>query len=289
MEKRLTFQKNYNTTTSNMKIIFSGMQLNDNCNEDKQNEILDKCMNGLKNYNDLVRIVSWIRTIFKNWDEKFLEIQIFHNGNTTILLYEEKKLKLFEQVSSDGKRFLFKEGEKINFYNGTNSNDDNILNMLANRIEQIKKIKNISELKLNEFEQELCDIYYLFYNENPDFLSDELSIKMQMMILILKSLNMNNDYSFASKDRKVPICYEIVNFVNKMQPLGKVKVKSNLSERDKNAIKIIGQKINDYISKIDNQIDELIKIAIILFDHKRGEDVSEKEFIKQLKLSNFGC
>ena len=236
MEKRLTFQKNYSTTTSNMKIIFSGMQLNDNCDEVKQNEILDKCMNGLKNYNDLVRIVSWIRTIFKNWDEKFLEIQIFHNGNTTILLYEEKKLKLFEQVSSDGKRFLFKEGEKINFDNGINSNNDNILNMLANRIEQIKKFKNISELKLNEFEQELCDIYYLFYNENPDFLSDELSIKMQMMVLILKSLNMNNDYSFASKDRKVPICYEIVNFVNKMQPLGKLKL--NLSERDKKAIKI---------------------------------------------------
>lgn len=287
MEKRLTFQKNYSTTTSNMKIIFSGMQLNDNCDEVKQNEILDKCMNGLKNYNDLVRIVSWIRTIFKNWDEKFLEIQIFHNGNTTILLYEEKKLKLFEQVSSDGKRFLFKEGEKINFDNGINSNNDNILNMLANRIEQIKKFKNISELKLNEFEQELCDIYYLFYNENPDFLSDELSIKMQMMVLILKSLNMNNDYSFASKDRKVPICYEIVNFVNKMQPLGKLKL--NLSERDKKAIKIIGQKINDYISKSENQIDELIKMAIILFDHKCGEDVSEKEFIKQLKLSNFCC
>lgn len=64
-----------------------------------------------------------------------------------------------------------------------------------------------------------------------------------------------------------------------MKPLGKVRVKLTLPPKKRQMIKEIGNKINNYISQSDNEVEELIRIGTSLYDSDFSQDDKNKDKI----------
>ena len=257
--------------------IFTGNEKKENIDYDKLDKLIEQCFEKIKSCDDMIRNVTWLRTIFKDFDESYLEIHFFKGENKKIVVYIDKQLCLYEEVKKDNK-FIYRIGKELKLYNNDKENS-NILSIISRKIDQIKLLKDITMLKLSDNERLLCEIYYLFYGENPDLCSSDISIKMQMMLLILEKFDIFFDYQFAKRGRQVPVCYEVANFVKKMKPLGKVRVKLTLPPKKRQMIKEIGNKINNYISQSDNEVEELIRIGTSLYDSDFSQDDKNKDKI----------
>lgn len=264
--------------------IFTGNEKKENIDYDKLDKLIEQCFEKIKSCDDMIRNVTWLRTIFKDFDESYLEIHFFKGENKKIVVYIDKQLCLYEEVKKDNK-FIYKIGKELKLYNNDKENS-NILSIISRKIDQIKALKDVTMLKLSDNERLLCEIYYLFYGENPDLCSSNISTKMQMMLLILEEFDLSFDYEFTKQCRQIPVCYEVANFVKKTKPLGKVRVKLTLPQKKRELIKEIGNKINNYISQSDNEVEELIRIGTSLYDsHFRQDDKNKDKIIGLIKTS----
>lgn len=264
--------------------IFTGNEKKENIDYDKLDKLIEQCFEKIKSCDDMIRNVTWLRTIFKDFDESYLEIHFFKGENKKIVVYIDKQLCLYEEVKKDNK-FIYRIGKELKLYNNDKENS-NILSIISRKIDQIKALKDVTMLKLSDNERLLCEIYYLFYGENPDLCSSNISAKMQMMLLILEEFDLSFDYEFTKQCRQIPVCYEVANFVKKMKPLGKVRVKLTLPPKKRELIKEIGNKINNYISQSDNEVEELIRIGTSLYDsHFSQDDKNKDKIIGLIKTS----
>lgn len=264
--------------------IFTGNEKKENIDYDKLDKLIEQCFEKIKSCDDMIRNVTWLRTIFKDFDESYLEIHFFKGENKKIVVYIDKQLCLYEEVKKDNK-FIYRIGKELKLYNNDKENS-NILSIISRKIDQIKALKDVTMLKLSDNERLLCEIYYLFYGENPDLCSSNISTKMQMMLLILEEFDLSFDYEFTKQCRQIPVCYEVANFVKKMKPLGKVRVKLTLPPKKRELIKEIGNKINNYISQSDNEVEELIRIGTSLYDsHFSQDDKNKDKIIGLIKTS----
>lgn len=286
-------ERTYMKNNKMIKIVFCGNEKNNSINKEKIEETLDKCFLNFNYKEDFETIISWIRTIFRDFDEKYLEVKLSKTDMKKNVVYVDNKLQSYEEEKDGEKVFKYTDSKELQFNKNLNEGEIDVLSIVSKKIEQLRTLKNISQLKLNSSNNILCGIYLLFYNEAPDLFDPKTLIKMQMMIIILKGFGLDLDYDFVKADRNMPKCYEIVNFVNRKKIFGEVKVNLTFPKKTSTFIKTIGRRINEYVSKSDDQLDELIRIGTNFYDSKNGKNdevyAELTRAIKINKLSNFGC
>ena len=67
------------------------------------------------------------------------------------------------------------------------------LKMIQEIVENISKLKNVNVVKLDRDGMVICQVYKLFYDEDPDLSKDIVHIKIQIMMYILLKVNLMFD------------------------------------------------------------------------------------------------
>lgn len=222
----------------------------------------------------------------KNCDDKLLIISYRNEIVSEFVKYENTNLLLYEKSNYE------ENSDRLNIYNikydKTNgikidynnseidiaTYQDTILmsKKITEILEQIHYLKNIQPVKLDIEDKVLIAIYKLFYNENPDFSSKDINIKIQVMMSLLGEfgISLGENYRFRRWEKsKMPISFKLEEKVNKSYPLGEIKDienNTNLTKEYKKIIKIVGEIIRKTISNKQNKNEALITISKVIYE-----------------------
>ena len=286
-DKRI--EKTFFNKNKLLYFIFSGSEKKENIDYEKLNQIIDQCFENLQYCDDMIRNISRIRTIFKDFDESYLEIHLFEGENKIIILYVNKLLFRYEETNEKGVNIRYTIGKGISYFdNNFEPYTSGIIDCSINKIEYLKKLESVNSLKITYKDKILYQVYKLFYGETPDFSASSINVKFQMMLLILEEFGISFDYDFNKGRRDYPVSFEVTEFVNKMKLFGEIEDDVDLSEENKRIIQLVGNNINEYINNQDEPLKVLIKLGTILYTKRNctygNQSLEELEYIKILSL-----
>lgn len=293
--------KKINCENHSMEIKYFGI-INNNENQNEINRLLNDFINNHK-HNYMVENVRIIRTILRDCDEKFLSISYQDESESKIIKFDNSNLFLYEKCKSenkdeyfDGYNFKYEPlyGIKLDYnnhkINSMNSTGIELFSKEMNDImQEIHCLKNIKPIALDNDDKLLINIYKLFYNENPDFSSKDIDIKIQTMMSILEKfgISLENNYGFSICGKtKMPISLKLEQQIDKLYPIGKVnQIDEDIEivSQYKKIIKVIGECVEKTITSSKNKNEALITISKVI--HAGGFCLSSDSDIK--KLSEF--
>jgi len=228
---------------------------------------------------ELDYLISVIRKILDNYDENFLNIiLVYKNSNNYEVSYVDKELSKYESFQElvllneyDYVGLIVRFDEYgINFSLTNNAGmilDSKIIEIIN---KELSKTVLLNNPKLLDFSYEdilLTKVYMLFYNENPDFSLEEVRIKTQCMLSILKFfniiMNVHVNFHFDSKIN-IPVSSDVNRMINNIIPFGKI----NKINEDANIIPILVSKIKEIglnIKEINSSIEFLKKMSMFAY------------------------
>jgi len=274
--EKIIIQKNYMLKHFKIDINYQGYGVRDNNVE----RILDSFFYEFKDQTiELDYLISVIRKILDNYDENFLNIiLVYKNSNNYEVSYVDKELSKYESFQElvllneyDYVGLIVRFDEYgINFSLTNNAGmilDSKIIEIIN---KELSKTVLLNNPKLLDFSYEdilLTKVYMLFYNENPDFSLEEVRIKTQCMLSILKFfniiMNVHVNFHFDSKIN-IPVSSDVNRMINNIIPFGKI----NKINEDANIIPILVSKIKEIglnIKEINSSIEFLKKMSMFAY------------------------
>ena len=277
MFKKKIIVKTIEQPNKKLSFRFIGTENNSNIDYEELNRILEKYFNYNTKTDDIYQIISWIRTILKDFDEEYLILEIANETTEEKVIYVNKVLtkyikkdkehiSLNYDINKDQNLSISLPSININHYSSYKQKEEEI----SKNLNQLYKLTNIIPVELTSFESALCLFYKNFYNEYPDFFDKDINIKMQSMMNILTTFGViiDENIDFKLNSKKFPVSIELSKIITRLKPLGKVEhIPSyvQLTKEVENYIKVIGKNIMDYVKKTDNEIETLKKISRIFY------------------------
>lgn len=241
-------------------------------------------------YNDMVEIITNIRTILRNCDEKSLTILYQTENSSELIEYGDSSLLMYEKETKDRVKFKYEKDTGINVDLNDSKYDYAIAEKLNNEIvktfQYVSSLKNVKNLTLDGDDKRLIKIYNLFYGENIDFASSDVEVKIQAMLSILAGFGipLADDYAFNSS-------LSLEQKIKRLYPFGKVIDSIDdikLDESFQNKIEIIGKYINNSIEDEPNKDEALINISKTIYANRYGDNLeksaeSTTKLVKSIK------
>ena len=262
----IIISKTLNFAKGSIEVRYNGIP-SVNADLDKIDALLEDFISNHR-HNYMIENVSIVRTILTNCEEKLLVIFYQDEKGSELVKYDNSNLFLYEKSQREENseyydRYKIKyeptNGIKLHYNNHETDVADYLgIELVSKEITEIMKqiyyLKNAKPIVLDTDDKALIEIYKLFYNENPDFSSKGINIKVQTMMSILAEfgISLEDDYGFSLCGKvKMPVSLNLEQRVNKLYPLGKVSSFEDgvkLAEEPKKIIKIVGETIkrNNY-------------------------------------------
>ncbi len=292
MEKNYGIQKWYEKNNAILEFTFNGYLEENDLPIEKIEILLDKCFERMPFYQNINLIMSWIQTILKDFKDDYLQLSLLDkNGKETKVEYKNKRLIYFEtnEEIEKGKTLNTIYTQPFNFHTcviNKGLNKEELLEMYKEKIkdalQQISDLEDISSINLTEKDKLICEIYQLFYGENPDFTDKDISIKMQTMFCILIQFNVSLDYGFDQVilDNKMPLSLQLQYDIDRLTPLGeinKIKEPVKIAEHQKRKIEVVGEIVR---KSTKNNLDNLIQLSTIIYGGRY--DLSQEHDIEKV-------
>ena len=290
---------NRNITSENEErfaLRFEGIVSNSNINKEKINKLLDNFINS-KSHTNMVRNVTFIKTILKEFEEKLLVVEYCDKTSQEIVKYDKGNLVYFKYQNKNNENKMTSEfsNKKLNLsfsdYIIDYPNYDSINNQFSKLMEHIHLLKIVKPVNLDIDSKALVEIYKLFYNENPDFSLPNINIRVQTMMSILAQfgITLENDYSFSLLGKnKMPNSLYLEQLVYELFPLGEITdidEPIKIADNPKKIIKIVGEGVRKTIKDGYNEDEALITISKII--HAGRYNLSINSNIEELsKFTN---
>lgn len=241
-------------------------------------------------YNDMVEIITNIRTILRNCDEKSLTILYQTENSSELIEYGDSSLLMYEKETEDLVKFKYEKDAGINVDLNDSEYDyataEKLNNEIVKTFQHVSSLKNVKNLTLDEDDKRLIKIYNLFYGENIDFASSDVEMKAQAMLSILAGFGipLADDYAFNSS-------LSLEQKIKRLYPFGKVIDSIDdikLDESFQNKIEIIGKYINNSIEDEPNKDEALINISKTIYANRYGTNLeksaeSTTKLVKNIK------
>lgn len=280
--KPISIRKTLNFTKGSMEVRYSGIP-SDNADLDKIDALLEDFINNHR-HDYMIENITTVRTILKDCEEKLLVIFYQDEKGSELVKYDNSNLFLYEKSKSEEssehyERYKIKyeptSGIKLDY----NHHETDVANYpgielvseeITEMMQQIYYLKSTKAVVLDTDNKTLIEIYKLFYNENPDFSSKDINVKVQTMMSILAEFGiyLDDDYGFSLCGKeKMPLSLNLQQRVNKLYSLGEVNsVEDNIKLADgpKKIIKIVGECIREAIPNELNKNEVLITISKII-------------------------
>ena len=297
----IIISKKLNFTKGSIEVRYNGIP-SVNADLDKIDALLEDFISNHR-HNYMIENVSIVRTILTDCEEKLLVIFYQDEKGSELVKYDNSNLFLYEKSQREENseyydRYKIKyeptNGIKLHYNNHETDVADYLgIELVSKEITEIMKqiyyLKNAKPIVLDTDDKALIEIYKLFYNENPDFSSKGINIKVQTMMSILAEfgISLEDDCGFSLCGKvKMPVSLNLEQRVNKLYPLGKVSSFEDgvkLAEEPKKIIKIVGETIKETIKNEQNQNEVLITISKVI--HTGRYCISSNSDVK--KLSEF--
>ena len=289
LKNEVKITKTFVSDDKKICFVFFGNEKRENIDYEKLNQIIEQYFENLNYYDDTIRIISCIRTIFKDFDESYLEVSLSEEEKEISILYIDKLLFKYEESNKKGANIRYMIGRTIDYYdNGIEQFNHGIIDSSLNKIKYLKQLESIDGLKITCHDKILYQVYKLFYGEVPDFKIPSINIKFQMMLLILEEFGISFNYDFYKNKKNYPVSFEVTEFVNKMKLFGDIEEKDILSQENKNIVQIVGKNINEFINDQENSLETLIKLGTFLYIKRnctyKENLLEESEYIKRINL-----
>ena len=259
---------------------------------EKINNLLDKLIDNQKDCNNMLRNVSFIRTILRDYEEKLLVVKYSNlEGINEIVKYDNGNLYFYEYdiENKDGYMNLIYEPKNLDdcfkFIMSNNKDDfskyprcysKEIASQFDGLLQNIYKLIDIKGITIDDECKKLIEIYKYFYNEAPNFSDKNINIKIQIMMNILYKfgIKLADGYIFCPYSKGgLPISLEIEHLVNSLFPLGEISEiygLDMLSIKEFMIISIISKNIMIELDNVDNKEETLMLISKII--HASGYD-----------------
>ena len=226
-----------------LKFEYSIIEKETKYDENEINKIINNCFNN-KNFviDDLNTIIIYLRTIFKNFEEKNLKITLDNSNSIIIIIYENTILKKYYKKNKENNCEISYDNVNLNFKSKKIFNNNETKLFVMNEMNNLIKLNNLKELSLPHDAIIINEIYKIFFKQNMDLYDEQLISKVQsiMSILSYHGITLDGDYYFPYNEL-LNECYsiEIEKLIKKILPLNKIETKYDLELYHKNQIKII--------------------------------------------------
>lgn len=262
---------------------FEGNNFNQNIDKEKVEKLIDSFVNEYGRHKDMLRNISFLRTILKGFKEKLLVVEYSDINNQEIVKYDNGILFLYNcknkiEAKDNSLNAEFTLGKGLNI-SITDFDEDSIIDypnskeiseQFSKLIQHISLLKNAKAINLDMDSKILIEIYKLFYNENPNFSISNINVRIQTMMSILAQfgISLGDDYAFSLWGKvKMPISLNLEQLVNKLFPLGEITSIDEpikLAEEPKRIIKIVGECVREIINDGYNKDEALITISKVI-------------------------
>ena len=289
--KPININKTLNFTDGSIELKYNGVMTNDDVDLNKIETLLEDFINNHR-HDDMIENVRIVRTILKDCDENLLTIFYSDKEGLELVKYDKSDLVLYKKCEREDEvlnkyeiMYELHGGIKLNYNNqeidATDySNIELVSKEISKIMEHVYYLKHTGPISLNKYDKLLIEIYKLFYDENPDFSSEDIDIKVQMMMAILGVFGIylyDNDTFYHTSvgcgKNSIPFSSELEQIVYNLYPLGKVDsdgMDIKLAKEPKQIVKVVGETIRDEIKNEQNPIKALLKISKVIFVERTG-------------------
>lgn len=301
----ISIKKTLDFINYGIEIKYEGIPKDDSFDSDKTELLLEGFINNRK-HNSMMETVAIVRTMFRDCEEKLLEIRYRNEKEEEFVKYKSSDLLLYtiikkQEINNHYTRYKIRyeseyglkfEHRNDEFDVADFSRIDFVSEEVKDTLEKVYHLKNTEALVFNNEKKLLTEIYKLFYNETPDFSNKDIDVKIQTMMYILVEfgISLGDDYRFSLYGKqKMPFSIKLARLVENLYPFGEVidvKEGIRLKKEAESVIKIVGECVRETISNEKNQNKALITISKILYARmyclSSGANISEiSEFTKR--------
>lgn len=214
----MIFEKKFSPATSSLHFIYEGETKKGDFKKENITKRIDKIFDNNYFRNDIIRIVRHLRTIFKDFEEKFIMVETIVNGTLRDVRYSKGVLKQYgntEKYVFDNNTFNSYYDENGGSFSFSNDNEIKNYGLFQNEFEKfikdelnyINHLKNdVKPVTLSDEGKAIITVYNLFYKELPDLSEVGIETKFQNMLYILTEYGINfeidqDDVCFYCYDR----------------------------------------------------------------------------------------
>ncbi len=295
MANNICFRKTYETENGRGKatLSFTFYGNGKKANREEKSELLDKCFKKMTTYRDVRKIVKFIRTVLKDFEEEYLSVTVKNAKEEIKVEYKNKQLVYYIEETNleNGNTFTTIYSTPFNIHSFVSGqNKKNLANIEYTEMLKDTFKNSISTLENYEVKEELypseqhiCDLYKLFYGQNPDFTKVETDTKTQAMFYILNYFCLDFSYDFDTpfEGSLFPCSLKLMQELKDLIPLGKMVIDEKeikIQDFQKRQVKMIGEKVR---KEIQNDIIALMQFCKVLHeDEKQLRYVEEADYNK---------
>lgn len=265
MEQKFQIENDNGTINVN----FIGISLKEDIDVEKKRKFLSNLFNRDRLNSDIIRVIQYLRTVLRDFDEKTLNIELYNFGTHIDAKFKNKKvISLKKENISEPLLFKFYYDREtgVSFHTMVDKKrceNDIILNKnevikanIVNSIELIDSMNNIGKINLFNNEIILIEIYKLFTGKELNLMSENIYSELNSIftILYLYGIELPND-NITMLNSGISHSTQVAFLTDKLLPyndsLANLK-KVKLYMETKNNISVIGYMTNEFMNKYNN-------------------------------------
>lgn len=272
--QKVSITKVSKSVTRNIEVRYEGLTRHQDIDVSQLDNELEEFIH-TKCRNDMLKNIMMIRTILDPIEEKSLVVFYEDQNTLEMVKYDCTNLCFYQKQRKD--KTL--EITYMPNHGGLQIKDNNCdleeystvqaaSKELAEAIDHIYDLTKVKKIILDENSKRMIEIYKVFYQENPNFQSKDINIRMQTMMSILSYFDLSVGYDFCLLGKMMmPISLQLEQDVERLYPFGEIdEVEDNVSlvQEAKKEIEIIGEAIRENISGRKELNEKLITTSRVL-------------------------
>ena len=272
--QKVSITKISKSVTRNIEVRYEGLTHHQDIDISQLDNELEEFIH-TKCRNDMLKNIMMIRTILDSVEEKSLVVSYEDENTLEIVKYDCTNLYFYQKQRKNKTleiTYMSNHGGlqiKDNYCDLEDySTVQTVFKELASAIDRIHDLAKVKKIILDENSKRMIEIYKVFYQENPNFQSKDINIRMQTMMSILSYFDLSVGYDFCLLGKMMmPISLQLEQDVERLYPFGEIdEVEDNVSlvQEAKKEIEIIGEAIRENISGRKELNEKLITTSRVL-------------------------
>lgn len=210
-----------------LEFAYTGTAQNENVNYEKLENLIDNVFEYKSYDQNIEKILLSIRSIFKDFKEQFLKINLVNDEYSCLVLASNGKIQQYNKISkvfNNRVQFCYDDISGVSFSTSNNSTGlleyqsvQSINNFIITEIERIKIIDTMVPKKaLDMQEKSICLIYKTIYGSLPDFSKKDNWTKFTNILFQLKN------HKFKINSIKDSYIDNMLSVIDRIAPIGEI-------------------------------------------------------------------
>lgn len=272
--QKVSITKVSKSVTRNIEVRYEGLTRHQDIDISQLDNELEEFIHA-KCRNDMLKNIMMIRTILDSIEEKSLVVSYEDENTLEMVKYDCTNLYFYQKQRKDKTLEIIYMPNHGGLQIKDNYRDledystvQTVSKELVSAIDRIHDLTRVKKIILDENSKRMIEIYKVFYQENPNFQSKDINIRMQTMMSILSYFDLSVGYDFCLLGKMMmPISLRLEQDVERLYPFGEIdEVEDNVSlvQEAKKEIEMIGQAIRENLSGRKELNEKLITTSRVL-------------------------